>query len=312
MAIKITDELKKGLLKEFNELPTLKEKFDFWKNTLQRKYVFFLMHYSPHLKYQSQDDKDGYFSSVFEFRINPGSPDENFDYNNQIFEDYKTFVDSVQKDKQILDLQALIDKFEADFEEVLDNNKEYIENEIATIKNLVSDKEKAKSGSESYNIDAIYISAYKQRLFKNKNLDLTHMAFDISNLIAAKNGETLASYHIFLKDKLEQALKGKVTKLKPLNIEQKFLILDYLGVFNTLGYANLAKHKSTLLALLLGVHPQTTKEVLSNFRDLKQSKILSEKVIISKNLKKVAGLFEDVGLKSVAKKVEGDLKKLEL
>lgn len=306
-------ENKEELLKEFNSLRTTKERFDFWEQKLQRKYVFFLLSQGTHAafrpNYRSQVE---FYKDVLDFQIRPENSQETLEYNTLLLESYNFHFERFGSNR-LLKLETLINEFEIELDEVKDK-KAYIDFEIKRIEDLASEKSKDQNNGFTSE-HTFFRHAYQEYLFKGIDIDLSDTPHnDLDTLIEYSNGATIAKYHKHLKSLTTEQSKTEQKKSERLTQDQQFLMLQYLGIFDKLNRIKdqTNEKKGEFVGLLIDKDTSNCRIMFSHLIDLKHGKTTSEKKKIKANLSKVASIFEKAGLKSIAKSVFDDLNSLSL
>lgn len=300
----MSNELKEA----FKKLKTVSEKFDFWEQNFKDKYIYFLIAFSNSSSINSRSDTS--YSEYADYRIYPYSNDEILAFNSRVLNDYYDFVERFRVKKTIYSLEELKNNFLNDFDSVIDK-KAFVDAEIQNTLNKVQ-KESTTPIFRHNTSHTFYEGSFKACYYNKTQLDLSGTALhDIENLIAAVNGSIMAEYLIFLNLEKEKLATVKERKLEPLSIEEQMLALDYLSMLNKVNQIKVDTNKAQLIALIIGKDKQNVRKLLSNIHSLKSSKVPSEQKRIKSRLQKLSNLFESVGLKSIQKIVDDDIKKLE-
>lgn len=303
MKTEFLEEEKAKLLSEFKQIESIEEKFLFWERSLNCKYLTFFIaksnssHFNPSTLF---------FNELDDFRIIVKEKDNSI-YNKLVLDNYKN-LSRFQKNSKLLDL----DTFKNDFEEKLlqvSNKKEFIELEIDRLNDIISKLSKPNSDAPFDNSHTFFYHSFNENYLNNQPIDLGERPFyDIENLIAYVNGEILSKHLKFIKETSANLDNKTSKKPESLTLDEQFLVLDYLGIFSKTQNCKTIEKQARLISLLIGKSEQNCRALIPRLNDLKESKIGTEKKKIKERLDKVANLFEEVGLKTISKKVHADKK----
>lgn len=290
------------LQRVFNSLETVSEKFDFWENSLNYNYIRFFIANSNSA---NTHNTVSVFDQFSEFRIHPKT-DEYFVYNNLILKNYRSRFELIPKMGMLLNLEKLQEGFEKAVESTI-NKKEFIILEIKKIEELVSKSSMPNASKFTDNSYMFFEKSFKQNYLNNIIVDLSLQPFyDIENIIAYLNGETISKQLKFINQSLEALTTSKTEKENSLSLDEQILVLEYLGLFSKINAIKTKEKKAKLISLIIGKNDQYTREFLSLIDNFKSPSIKSEKIKYNSKLKKISNLFEEVGLISISKRVKTD------
>jgi hypothetical protein len=270
-------EKKVQLEKEFKELGTIEDKFNFWLEKLKLRYCLWLN--KPLEEYKV-------------FKIIPENDQEIEKLNTLSLNQYKEIDRMFTPAQKILEFEELKSNFFKKREETA-NQKNYIEYEIKKIENLVIEKENSKEPFEE-ELNNFFLFGYKEYYLNNKAPDLKRRVFCIENLLEWFNGYVIAQYHQFL----NVSLKKPVEKDQFLHIVQ-MLILDYLGVGKRIENNS---QKAEIYAALIRRDSETTRQYFSKLNDRELAKT-------AKNLNIILDFFKKAGLPDQIELVKKDIER---
>jgi hypothetical protein len=300
-------ENKEALLLEFKQLNTIAQKFDFWEKKLNKNFIYYLH------SIDNESMPNNLYSVFAEFMIYAKDGNESLEFNSLLIENYKFHFENLSLKKKIINLEELKSKFNLSSNDKKDFSS-FIDLEIKRTEILVSEFSTPPPGSFSSKYSH-FKGAFERQYFNDEDLDLSRSPYyDISNIISALNGNTIAKYLRHLKNLIGEAKQIPLKKRKGLTQEQQFLILQYLGVFDKLDKINdqTNERKGQFVGLLIDKDVSNCRTMFSYLRILKKGKTTSEKEKAKENLTKVASIFAEAGLQTIEKKVIDDLKDIDL
>lgn len=304
-------EEKKALLDQFQALSNINEKIEFWAQKLKNNYYFYVLSFSNYAK-QGAGDR---FNELHDFKINPVSHSEITALNTYLLDFYRLNKrpETYKSGAANFDLQAMIGQLNIELEET--NNKiVLLEFELNNVNAYIVNRSQPDKDHFSQ-LNAYFTYGYKNYILDQKEVDISKsVAYDFQDMIAEMDGVVMGKYQEYIKAQIEEVKNDKPRKIEPLNLEQQYLVLDYLGVLDTLGKVKDDNNtrKGQFISLLIGKDFSNCRKQFSYIPSLKTGKTTEEKKKIRKNLTRVRDLFEEIGLKSIAKKVEVDLKSVSL
>lgn len=298
-----------ALLQEFNSLPSIAEKTNFWLQKLKNNYYYYVLSFSNYASPESADR----FSDLHDFKINATEKQDIVALNNYLIDFYKLTArsGSYKATASNFSLQEMINEIEYLLEE--SNNKiGLLELELNNVNAYISNRSQPENELHKQ-LNAYFNYGYKNYLLDKKEVDISKsIAYDFQDLIAELDGVVIAKFQEYIKSKIEKVKNDKPRKIEPLSLEEQFLALEYLDVLNKLDKVKDPKNteKGKFIALLIGKDQSNCRGMFSSLGELKRAKTSEEKRKSIKRLTRVYLLFEEVGLKSIAKKIDVDIKKL--
>jgi hypothetical protein len=297
-------EAKCSLLIEFKELNTLKAKLDFWNKRLPVNFV----------KYNElDDDVSDLFNVLREFNIEV-KEEEREEFAKWVLDNYHSLSKASNKLERLLVFELLVKSFNVKLEEQ-ENKIELISEELWDLKSSFKQRSGRSRGGifqlggESeirnikYNANFESFEAFKELGIKPNYKNIHPSIFTILQI---ENGYTLGRYWKYLEDLKEQYSKNE--KVELLTIDQRLLILHYLGALKTIQKQENATKKGTFLNKLFGTNEDKFRQRFSSINELVEIKPNTKNSALRKNLEKVKELFEELGLETLAKKVTDDLR----
>lgn len=280
------------LISKFNQLTTVKEKISFWYRELNLNYIDL---------YRYDLVRDFGDVKPFHFDI---PRDERIDFSVWILENYLTLSEAEDKEDRLLSFDKLQADFLKNFEQTeSEDRKDYTFKELKRIEQSYSKLPVGISGKQfdgihNYTYDASH-STYLDYLQYRQTPNYKEIGFDVSAVLHAENGVTLAKYVIFLKDQLHK-LDSKQETLDEPNKTQVLLLLHQTGVIDFLEEKYVVKAKvARFLNLITGNNTDNIEKFLTA-RNLPKhrSKTKENYEFLSTTLDKIG--FKDDALKARA------------
>lgn len=300
-------EEKQALLQEFQSLSTIKDKIAFWQDKLGSHYYSYVISLSNYAPSNASEP----YRDLHDFRINTTDKQE-IKVINQYLLDFPLFSKRGDfRSGSRFDLSTMITELDARLEDVK-NKTALLELELKKMDDYILQKNKPSADQFSA-LNEWFTYGYQNYLLDQKEADISRSIFyDFQHLIAELDGIVIAKYQHYLKTRLEEAKNDKPRKIEPLSLEQQYLALDYLGVLDKLQKVKDDSNtlKGQFISLLIGKDSSNCRQLFSYLPQLKNGKTTQEKRKIKKNLTRVRDLFEEMGLKSLSKKVQDDLNDL--
>lgn len=300
---------KQALLSQFQELSDINEKIDFWAKKLKSNYFFYVLSFSNYADHRTGDR----FNDLHEFKINPVDKSEVIALNTYLLNFYRVTKrpETYKSGATNFDLQLMIETLNRELEEA--NNKlGLLEIELNNVNAYIVNRSQPDKEHHSQ-FNAYFTYGYKNYFLDQKEVDISKsVAYDFQDMIAEMDGVVVGKYQEYVKVQIEEVKNDKPRKIEPLSLEQQYLVLDYLDVLDTLGKVKDDNNtrKGQFVSLLISKDFSNCRKQFSYIPSLKMGKTTDEKKKIKKNLTRVRDLFEEIGLKSIAKKVEVDLKSI--
>lgn len=273
----IATDQKRALKAEFDQLQSIEEKYNFWKEKLGCSYCFW-----AHFEQMAIQD----------FLIYSKTPDETEKLNKLLYEDGINYFKVRKENNVFLWKKRFIDQFENS-----GNKYTLVDYELRRIDEYIySRKQTRLTDGDEYSKDIFFLAGYEDYLLNKKEFDWSERDFQTILLLEkirgiewAKYREFVASYSTF-KTKKQDEIK--------LTGEQKFLILHYWEFGNE-------------------IKANTKKALLYDFfiSELKQSTIRPmfsdiPRYETEENLNAIIDFFIFIGLNSKARDIQDKLGKL--
>lgn len=239
------------LKKQFQNLKTIDEQLDFWNEKLKIDFCYFD-------QYEMYDIQD--------FWIYPESENQ-FEYiNTRNLSQFKKRLEPSQIKNAISGFEELKQQFLTKIETVLKKDF-FINEELRKIDATISQKEievKQNPISKSRFLLATYKQYAENGIIQVWNKQIN----ELGNLIESDKGLTLAKYKEFLED-YKSPKKPELKRSYSHAVQ--ILILHYLGFQKEL----INKKKAKLYAPIINRDIETTRQMLSDLKELKTSKNLN-------------------------------------
>lgn len=299
----LDDTIRIKLVEKLQSITPSINKAIFWYEELKLNY----------LDISESDRFEGIELAPFKFEVPVQEKDE---FAQWVLENYLELSNNPDKKRRFFDLETEIETFEKLFKEEK-NQKAFIGKYLKEIDQSFENILLQTSGISSRQFlmlspqNGKYFASYQayQNYIKwEEGPEYKDLPSSVVYILAAKNGLEVAKFRNYIASRLEQ---GKKVKQKELTIPQQLLILDYLGIINKLDGLDKTV-KSEFLSQLIGKSEQNTREKLTDFSKMKESKVSSEKQKINKDLLVIKDWFKVLGLKKELRLVDGDLEKLDL
>ena len=262
-------------IEKFNKLKSIQSKIDFWQTEFNVPYYYWSK--IPQNEIQS-------------ITIKPKNAEETETLNYLILRYYEETNIVTRNSMKLFDLEKKKEAFINKIEKV--KNKVYFkETEYKEI-----EKEKSLFTNSSINnpyqisIRSFFEKSYTNFLYNNQEPDYSERVFEIESLIATENGFRMAQYYKF-------AEEYKPTNLMDLSLNEKILLLEYLGVLDAL-----CKNKELSTNMTAKILNTLTGMDISNIEKSYRSNFIQKKHT-PKNAKKVIQYIEDLGLKTLSKDI---------
>ena len=258
---KLTTIRKNKLIKEFEKIKSIQEKFIFWQQNLETEYIEFLLFNSDSSIFSNKNLKINPEKKFYKnFEIKCVNDEEKFYLSEKVYESCFEYNDMIKFEIPILTLDKCIEEFELGFLGIV-NKKAYLERELNNLKDQILKLQAIKLTGCSSSFTLGYDLSY----LENKILNIALQA-DVFNNISCRNGYALGQYHLYLEDLISDPSTYSNKVLKRLRVEQQLLALDYLGVFEKISMIKNASKQEEFLSLLVGKSLQNVKIILkSNF-----------------------------------------------
>jgi hypothetical protein len=300
----INEEQKERLLNKFELLKTLDEKLNFWNEHLPFNYI-------RYFELGSSDESHKKYG-CFEFSIDKKDWDK---FGKWVVSNYHKLSDEPKKYKTLLVFELMVREFENEFNETSDK-LQHVKKELFRIKTsfkqTASRHRSSLFGNEVsitntlYDVDFTSFEAYKDLELKPDYSDVYPFVYSVLN---KENGYTLGRYWKYLEE-LEKRLSQQ-PKVKEFTLDQKLLILHYLGSLKQIMEIKTATKQAKFLQKLISDDAEKTRQRFSTINDLvgtpkegaKRRKLIEEITDLQK-------MFKELGLQNIVKKIQADLRKL--
>jgi hypothetical protein len=309
--MQFNSEEKQALVQEFKSLPSVTSKIQFWADKLKNNYYFYALSFSNYNV--GTGNKDARFADLHEFRIEPADKDDIQEINQYLLNFFRMTrqIGTLKFGESNFDYATLTAALDTKLEDVK-NRVVFLELELNELNAFIAERSKP-DGNWLWQLNEYFVSGYKNYLLEQKEIDLSKaVAYDFQNLVAELDGVVIAKYQAYINMLIAEAKDNKPRKIEPLNLEQQFLALEYLGVLDKLEKVKDDNNtlKGKFVSQLIGKDFSNCRQQFSYISNLKHGKTTEEKKKISKNLTRVRDLFDEMALNSLVKKVDADLKNL--
>lgn len=276
----LSDEERTKLKSEFDQLETIDQKYEFWKTR-------FDFDYSEHFRLEQL--------SIIDFKIIPKDANETELLNKRFFENYFHFYGNTGDNRLV--------QMKAEFTESINNsmNKEMnVEYELKKIDDYIfsskhhQPKKSLFGAKYTQSKSEWFFLGYEQYLLNKKEFDWTEKLYHPKSINEIFSGIEWAKYREFVKAYLSPKKKRDDIKL---NGEQKFLILNYLGLGNEI---ELNTKRSRLFEFF--IDELSYNSIRPMFSDIKLYET-------EDNLNTIIDLFKLLKLDSQARDIEEKLPK---
>jgi hypothetical protein len=300
----LSEEETTALINEFTRLVTLKEKLSFWTNKLPVNYI----QYSQ-LDYEGTDLLNELLPFRFEISV-----DERVEFSKWVINSYHDLSGSSKKYEELLVIELL----QRSFQNRLDNEVDklsFIRKELLDIKSSFKRAVSAlpakfmSYGSPYYNFK--YDADFETfEAFKEFHVVPDYMTVFplVSNILNIENGYTLGRYWKYLVE-LEVAALNQ-GQLPQATLDEKILILHYLGAFDKIQKSDNATKKGIFLEKLIGNDAERIRQRFSSINDLFSPKEVVKRRKLREELEQVKNMFKELGLENIVKTIQADIRKL--
>jgi hypothetical protein len=290
---------------EFDQLPTIEAKFNFWPTKLNYEY--------------SEVGVKLPLDSVKDFLISPQTPEEAETLNLLIIEEVKYItgrfakltrekVFEFEKEKEVLDtkLKGALNPLP-----ILKKEIDWVQAEVTKYEAPVSIDGNSflnKDWIWKSQTDSFWLNGYEEYNIRGIAPDLTNNHYSAPCLLARNNGFEVAQYREYVEKKIwEVSQKRTSTAQEETPVKRQLLLLYYTGYIRQLEESVKSdKERNKLLALLLNRSEQNVKKIVTyinhpaNLFDIKTKE----------NLLFVLERLEKAGLTKEAEKVKIELNTL--
>lgn len=262
-----------ALTMEFEQLTSIQDKLDFWKNRLDFLYI--------HKEILFEDD-----FRFGNFEILPRNSEDMEALNLKCLD--LTIESRKNSRNRPIDSEILIKNYQRDITEV--KNKEFLkESTLEWIHDIVKEKKNPELIIDKER-NEYFLKAYEDYIFDSIEPNYSNEIIDFDIAYELNNGCELAKYH-------EYVVKSKIPKPKNITNDIQLLMLEYLGVGEKIDDTT---KKAVLYSKIIDKSQETTNQKLSNIDEGKSLE----------NLNYLRKLFMEVGLTEQLRLVENDLKEL--
>lgn len=301
----LTGKTDEQILEELNKQPSAIAKAEYWNSHLGLDY----------LEHSGSDFHGERIIAKFRFRVHSEEREEFCLWLLQKLKEKKEgfFVD------ELLELSVLIESFEEKLsasqepkviiQRELRGIDEYFKpTKVVGVGPILSKKANVHTAYNgvNYRADFATYQAYKEYRLEIDWQEVEPRPFSV---LLAANGYTLAKYREYLLQQLEE-LNNPQSKSSNISFDQRLLLLHYLGALDKVRQAENASKIALFLSQLIRTDRETIRQRFSSILDLFEPKEKAKREKLKKDLQEVAKAFEELGLKSIVKKVQADLRKL--
>lgn len=277
----LSEEARLNLKAEFDQLETIKQKYDFWKER-------FNYDYSRHYRLDQL--------SITDFIIVPKNTAETEEINKQLFENYTFYYDdgksSLPTKRKDFFLTVIISS---------KNKENAIELELQEIDDFIRNLNSPQHSKKLLGVPFTatksewFFLGYEQYLRDQKEFDWTEKLYHPKSIKEISIGIEWAKYREFVKGYLKKKEKPIDRRL---NGEQKFLVLYYLGFGDEL---KINTQKSVLFDLFIDeLKSSSIRPMLSDVK----------KYETEENLYAILDYFRLIKFDSKVQYIQGKLDKL--
>ena|SRR5436190_8120956 len=303
----LTEAQRPALAKAFKSLKALDEQFDFWDKKLGHPYIIFLFFNSPYHDLAGTPIQDERILQFKEFIINP-LPSQYLEYNLKVIEQYQQHYKRMNLKTELLEITTLKNEYyeSLETEESSKNKASIIQDYLRVIDDQVTKQERlGRSNSEDAR-PLHFVSGYRDKLFFEKQPDLSEKIYEFHDMISLLNGNTIATIRIFLNE--ESKSKSRSTNHKELTLKQRLIALHYIGALDTIMKVGTATAQADFLHLIICKSSDNIRIQFSTIHDLLYP--AEETKLAIKNLQAVRRAFENLEYSSVLTRIDADLQKL--
>jgi hypothetical protein len=266
-------EVSQEQIDRFKKLKSIYSKLDFWLNEFQVPYFYW---------------NNFALNEIKDIMIKPNDSDETETLNVLILEQYEERIIDTRNPLKLFNIE---DKRKRFIEEI-EKSKNKILFKEREFKNIEKEKELFinKNTSPFLNMRSFFENTYFNYLHNNQEPDYSINDWELPHLISMENGYRMAQYYIFVEN-------YKSTNLIDLSLNEKILLLEYLGVLDTL-------HTNSELSLNMTakfINTLTGMDI-SNIEKSYRSSFI-QKNHNKKNIGKVIQYIENIGLKTLSEDI---------
>jgi len=266
-------EVSQEQIDRFKKLKSIYSKLDFWLNEFQVPYFYW---------------NNFALNEIKDIMIKPNDSDETEALNVLILEQYEERIIDTRNPLKLFNIE---DKRKRFIEEI-EKSKNKILFKEREFKNIEKEKELFinKNASPFLNMRNFFEKTYFDYLHNNQEPDYSINDWELPHLISMENGYRMAQYYIFVEN-------YKSTNLIDLSLNEKILLLEYLGVLDTL-------HTNSELSLNMTakfINTLTGMDI-SNIEKSYRSSFI-QKNHNKKNIGKVIQYLENIGLKTLSEDI---------
>jgi hypothetical protein len=266
-------EVSQEQIDQFKKLKSIYSKLDFWLNEFQVPYYYW---------------NNFALNEIIDIMIKPNNSDETEALNILILEQYEERIIDTRNPLKLFNIE---DKRKRFIEEI-EKSKNKILFKEREFKNIEKEKELFinKNASPFLNMRNFFEKTYFDYLHNNQEPDYSINDWELPHLISMENGYRMAQYYIFVEN-------YKSTNLIDLSLNEKILLLEYLGVLDTL-------HTNSELSLNMTakfINTLTGMDI-SNIEKSYRSSFI-QKNHNKKNIGKVVQYLENIGLKTLSEDI---------
>lgn len=266
-------EVSQEQIDQFKKLKSIYSKLDFWLNEFQVPYYYW---------------NNFELNEIIDIMIKPNNSDETEALNILILEQYEERIIDTRNPLKLFNIE---DKRKRFIEEI-EKSKNKILFKEREFKNIEKEKELFinKNASPFLNMRNFFEKTYFDYLHNNQEPDYSINDWELPHLISMENGYRMAQYYIFVEN-------YKSTNLIDLSLNEKILLLEYLGVLDTL-------HTNSELSLNMTakfINTLTGMDI-SNIEKSYRSSFI-QKNHNKKNIGKVIQYLENIGLKTLSEDI---------
>jgi len=268
-------EVTQKQIEKFNKLKSIQSKIDFWQTEFNVPYYYW------------NKIPQGEIQSII---VKPKNAEETETLNFLVLRYYEETNIVIRNSMKLFDLEEKKKSFI--------NKIEKVKNKIYFKETEYKEIEKAKSSfintginnPYQFSIINFFEKSYSDFLYNNQEPDYSERVFEIETLIATENGFRMAQYYKFIEE-------YKPTNLIDLSLNEKILLLEYLGILDIL----YKEHEFSINATAKIINTLTGMDISNIEKSYKNNFIKKQHSL--KNIRRVIEYLENVGLQTLSESI---------
>ena len=268
-------EITQKQIEKFNKLKSIQSKINFWQTEFNVPYYYW------------NKIPQGEIQSII---VKPKNAEETETLNYLVLRYYEETNIVIRNSMKLFDLEEKKKSFI--------NKIEKVKNKIYFKETEYKEIEKAKSSfintginnPYQFSIINFFEKSYSDFLYNNQEPDYSERVFEIETLIATENGFRMAQYYKFIEE-------YKPTNLIDLSLNEKILLLEYLGILDIL----YKEHEFSINATAKIINTLTGMDISNIEKSYKNNFIKKQHSL--KNIRRVIEYLENVGLQTLSESI---------